>query len=290
MRLGGVIFRAETIGDLHRLVPVLDQYGLSAIPAPERIDTMTADEAFEFGQLAANLGLVVGESMLSCNLMSSDTGRRAEHIARARSRLELADAMGCRGVFVGAGSVDPSGLSRVPHPFMFTQQCQAELRDVVLRVLDELDLDVVRLLIEPTNRTFFYQPEDIATFMDAVGHPSLGLHLDQANMISQSNYFDTTDLITRTFHLLADRVVSAHLKDVHWDPDFYALKFDEVLIGDGVLDYPAYLSRLDELDPDLTCFCEHLKTEEQYVANFVRLHDTAGALGLAFRGRDGHTV
>jgi hypothetical protein len=63
------------------------------------------------------------------------------------------------------------------------------------------------------------------------------------------------------------------------------MKFDEVLIGDGVLDYSTLLRHLDRLDPDLTCFCEHLHSEGLYAVNFARLHHLAESVGTRFLRR-----
>jgi hypothetical protein len=64
-----------------------------------------------------------------------------------------------------------------------------------------------------------------------------------------------------------------------------ALRWDEILVGDGVMDYPALLRGLAALDADLTCFCEHLPTEADYGKNFARLHRVAGSAGLRFLPR-----
>jgi hypothetical protein len=63
------------------------------------------------------------------------------------------------------------------------------------------------------------------------------------------------------------------------------MKWDEVLVGDGVMDYAAYLTGLAALDPDLACFCEHLPTEADYAGNFARVQAAAGRAGLAFLPR-----
>jgi hypothetical protein len=64
-----------------------------------------------------------------------------------------------------------------------------------------------------------------------------------------------------------------------------AQRWDEVLVGDGVMDYPALLRGLSALDPDLPCFCEHLVSEADYAENFARLHGVAAAAGLGFLPR-----
>jgi sugar phosphate isomerase/epimerase len=154
-----------------------------------------------------------------------------------------------------------------------------------LRILDGLDLTTCKYVIEPWHNTFFYQPEAIRAFIDSVDHPMFGLHLDQMNIVSQETFHHTTDLINRTFDLLADAVASVHLKDIRCDHTHMFLKWDEVNIGDGVMDYETYLKRLADLPPDTPCYCEHMPGERDYALNFARLHFLAQKAGVRFLGR-----
>ncbi|OGB67146.1 MAG: hypothetical protein A2Y94_11755 [Caldithrix sp. RBG_13_44_9] len=121
--------------------------------------------------------------------------------------------------------------------------------------------------------------------MTEVDHPAFGFHLDQMNMISQRNYYRTTHLINNTFKYLGKYICSAHLKDLRCDPGYMFLKYDEVLIGDGVLDYHTLLTQLSGLPEDIPCFCEHLYSENEYKVNFSRLHQLAQKAGVEFRRR-----
>jgi sugar phosphate isomerase/epimerase len=286
VRLGGVLFKSEDIEGLEALVPTLDRYGLSAIPAPDSIDEMSDEEVFAFGARARELGLVIGESMLRCNLMAADEGVRELHVQRTRDRLAKANVMGCVCVFIGVGSVRQSDGFNAPDPYMFGAEGMKEFADVVRRVLDTAPDGATKLAVEPTNRSFFSKPDAMAELVTMVDHPRLAVHLDLANLVSQENYFANSALIEEAFSRLSPFTVSAHLKDISWDPSFYSLKLDEVEIGKGVVDYPSYLTRLDGLDPDLTCYCEHLETEEEYARNFATLHGLAGGIGHPFVGRD----
>ncbi len=110
-------------------------------------------------------------------------------------------------------------------------------------------------------------------------------HLDQMNMVNQDYFFNTTKLINKTFDLLGDKVFSVHLKDIRCDHDHMFLKWDEVYIGDGVMDYDTYLKRLAKLHPDLPCYCEHMAHEQDYALCFARLHHIAKRNGLKFLPR-----
>jgi sugar phosphate isomerase/epimerase len=284
MRLGGY-FHAETIEDLEPLCATLDAHGLSAIEAPYDLANFSLDQCAAFGERARELGLVVGEAGYWENLLTPDRDLQARRIDEARALLVKVDAMGCRAFVSLVGTRDPSDHPLAPHPFLFTDDCKAEFREVLLRLLDGLDLATTTYVIEPWCNTFFYQPEEIRAFLDSVGHPKVGLHLDLMNMVSHPAFYRTTELIERTFALLGDRVGSVHLKDIRWDYEHMFLKWDEVLVGDGVIDYTSYLQHVARLPADITCYCEHFETEAEYVENFRRIHEAAERAEVAFLRR-----
>jgi sugar phosphate isomerase/epimerase len=283
MRLGGTIFRPETVAELDGVTEALDTYGLSTIVGPKRVGAMNDRDAVDFGDRAEELDIVIGETHFLENLMTRDLATRAERIERLRVRLKKSDLMRSRGVIGFAGSASPVDYIGAPDRQNFSDEFKVELREVVLRVLDGLELNVTKLWFEANPNTFFYGPVEIAEFVRSIGHPLFGVHLDQMNMVSQATYFHTTELINTTFDLLGGHIGGAHLKDVRWDWQYgLLLKFDEVLIGDGTLDYPTLIGHLSKLDPDLPCICEHLATEAEYAVNFSRLHALADAAGSPF--------
>jgi sugar phosphate isomerase/epimerase len=284
MRLGG-FYAAERAEELEPLCERLDRHGLSAIPAPNRLADMRDDDCVAFGEAARARDLVIGEAGMWDNLLSPDPARRADRIERVRTLLRKADLMGCRCVVSLVGSPDPSDAPLAPHPMLLTKEGADAFREIVLRILDGMELGRTRYAIEPWRTSFFFEPESIAEFLASVDHPAVALHLDLVNMVGRRDYFDTAGLAERTFGLLSDRIVGAHLKDLRWDPEYMALRWDEVLVGDGVMEYPALLRGLEALDPDLPCFCEHLPTEAAYAENFARLHRVAASAGLRFRPR-----
>jgi sugar phosphate isomerase/epimerase len=292
MRLGGLgFYLAERAEDLAPLCAKLDKHGLSAIPAPTRLAAMDDEECNLFGEEARRLDLVVGEAGMWQNLMSLDDDLRDQRIEMTRTMLCKAELMDCRCVVTLVGSNDPSDFPLTPNREMFSDASKAEFREVVLRVLDGLDLEMTSYVIEPWFTTFFYRPETIAEFIASVDHPRFGVHLDLMNMVDWKSFYDTTTLVEQTFALLRDRVRSVHLKDIRWDYQHQGLKWDEVLIGDGVIDYEAYLRAIaDELPEDMTCYCEHLPDEKSYAENFARVHARAEQAGVLFRPRSPEAI
>ncbi|MDA1193204.1 MAG: TIM barrel protein [Candidatus Poribacteria bacterium] len=285
MRLGG-FFGAGTIHDLKPLCDKMDTYGLSALGAPGGYTSWSDDDCAAYGERARSLNMVVGEAGFWQNLLSRDENIQNERIARVRLMLQKADAMGCRSVVTLVGTDHPNDSPVKATAYMYSEDAKKEFYEIVMRVLDGLDLKTTKYIIEPWTNTFFYQPADIRAFIERVDHPAFGVHLDQMNMVSQATFFNTTALIRETFDLLAPYVASVHLKDVQWDHGHLFYKLDEVNIGDGVMDYDAYLTRLTELHPDMPCYCEHMATEKDYALNWARLHHLARKSGTRFLTRE----
>jgi sugar phosphate isomerase/epimerase len=284
VRLGGY-FRPETLAELEAVPPRLDTYGLSCIVAPRRINEMTDDEVVAYGERARELGIVVGEAIPGVNLGTNDLELRRQRIDYCRTMLLKSELMHCHGIVILVGSPGPADYLAEVHPYLFTDECRSEFRETVLRIVDGLDLQHAKLLIEPWNHSFFYRPGPVREFMDSLGDSRVLVHLDQMNMVDQDHLFRTTEYIDETFDLLRDYIGGVHFKDLAWDWQHMFLKLDEVLIGDGLLDYGTYLRRVSELPGDVACFCEHLSEEGEFAINFARLHKLAGDLGLSFARR-----
>ena len=282
MRLGGLMYRPADIAGLDALIDTFDTFGLSTLVAPMQFADMADDEAIAYGEHARGLGLTIAEALHRPNLMNRDPEIRAQRIEQLRRGLKKADLMGADSVVILVGTVGEEDHLAAPHPYMFTDECRAEFRDILLRAVDGLELETTRLLIEPWTTSFFYQPADIRAFLDWVDHPSVGVHLDLVNMISQQRYYHTTELVHEAFDLLETYIGGIHIKDLLLDWKHMLLKFDEVQIGDGVVDHAALLERAAKLDPNMSCFTEHLATEAEYAISFARLHFLADRVGSPF--------
>jgi sugar phosphate isomerase/epimerase len=295
MRLGAVggrtgdprtsFFRAERTAELYNLAEKLDRYGLGAIPAPIRTAEMTDEECIVFGEKAASLDIVISEVHFLKNLMAPDPETRRRRVEEGRALLRKSDLLRARCLLGFAGSADPRDSIAVPAAYNYTDAFKSELRELVLRVLDGVELEWTKYGLEASPKSFFYGVEGCAELISAVDHPDFGIHLDMMNMVSQDTYFTTTTLIEQTFAVLGDKIFAAHLKDISWDWEYQFLKFDECMVGDGDMDYEAFLKHLANMDPDFPCMCEHLEVESDFITSFERLHSLADALGLSWRGR-----
>jgi sugar phosphate isomerase/epimerase len=285
MRLGAHCYTAGNVEKLEPLCETLDKHGLSAIALPYGFWEWDDDTCIAYGEKARELGIIVGEAGFWENMIDPDEEALARRIETVRTMLKKADliGMGCVVTLVGSRSADGAALG--VSAFNFSDECKAAYREVCLRIVDGLDLKKARYCTEPWFTCFYHDPDTIREFLDSVGDPRVGLHLDQMNMVSYDNFFDTTSLIERTFELLRDQVASVHAKDIAWDTGHLGLKWDEVYVGDGVMDYDTYLKNLDTLDPDIPVFTEHFRSEEEFAIAIQRLHQAADKAGVRFLRR-----
>ena len=287
MRLGGgnELFEAQTADELDGLLEKLDTYGLSTVTGPWGYDVRNDDELIAFGERAAKLGLMIGESHSRQNLLFRDPDVKAERIGQLKEGLRKAELMGSHSVCILVGTAGVEDHLAAHNAFNYSDEARKEYRETMLRILDGLAPGNTLLLIEPWPNTFFWQPEAVREFLDSVGHPRLGVHLDLMNMVDPYHYYRTTEFIDRTFDLLGNYIGAIHFKDLYWDWEYMYMKFDEVPIGDGVIDYKTYIRRIAELGRDIPCFVEHFPTEGDFAKSFARLHRIASEIGTEFLPR-----
>jgi sugar phosphate isomerase/epimerase len=284
MRLGGVAVSPATRAEFDDFCKLADDVGLAAIVAPRTLCEWSEEESFAFGEVAQSHGLAIGETGFWENLITTDESLRADRLRRLKKTLHNAEIMGCRSVAILTGTRDPSDKPFAAHPYMFTDACRVEVREIVLSALEGFEGGTTRLGIEPYAHSFFYRPEDAVEFIESVGHPAFGVHLDQANMVAQSDFFDTEPLIRRTFEMLKPYIVSVHLKDLAWPASPLGLSWKEVDLGEGAMALEALVKQIDALG-DMCCFCEHYQTTEDYIRNFGKAHAIAERSGVAFTRR-----
>ena len=284
MKLGLNWLPLRTEEEVEAALPMIDELGLAAICAPDEMKDWTLEQCTAYGEMVRRHGLTIGECGYWDNLLTRDEALRGRRIKDVRELLIRADAMRCRCIVTLVGSFDSAGTLS-PHPDNWSDDARSVARENCLRILDGLDLHHTCYVLEPWNNTFFHKPEDIRRFLDSVDSPRCALHLDIMNMHWFDSYFDSTRLIETAFDLLADRVVSVHAKDLKWSNHMF-VRLDEVIPGEGVLDYPLFLRKLSGLPVDTPVFTEHWQSPADYVETMRRLRAWAAEEKLAFATRN----
>ncbi len=270
--------------DFEAALPEMDLLDITTIAAPLEAVDWTLEQSTAYGELVHSFGLTIAEVAYWGNLLGSDVDRRAEHVGNVRRLLRNADAMGAGCVVTLSGSFSDEGPLSA-HPDNWTEGAQAQVAANCEEILTGLDLSRTRYALEPWCNGFFHEPDAIHAFFEHRAPDELRLHLDQMNMLSPTTYFRSGAVIDRTFELLSGRIVAVHAKDLRWHPSRMFLHLDEVVPGDGVLDYARFFTQLARLDREIPVLTEHWDSVDDYHRSFDHLRRVAVDRGLAWVAR-----
>lgn len=115
-------------------------------------------------------------------------------------------------------------------------------------------------------------PKQYQRFIEEVDRQEFAVHMDAVNFINNPyHYTHPKEVIDEAFTLLGRKTKSCHLKDYLME-EGSTLSIKEVLCGQGKMDIPYYLSKIDEVDPDMPVLLEHLNTKQEYeeALNYVK--------------------
>ncbi|MEF2070067.1 sugar phosphate isomerase/epimerase family protein [Consotaella aegiceratis] len=214
------------------------------------------------------------------NLITPDERTRAENVAYACETLALADAIGvgCAVSYIGSFA---AGTNYAPHPKNLGDEAFDATVETARYIIDAVEPQRTRFALEMMQYALPDSVDCTLALIKAVDRPAFAAHVDPVNLVmTPRTYFDTASLIRECFQKLGPHIVSCHAKDIVLH-DRAALHFDEVIIGDGILDYPVFLAELEKLDVDVPLMLEHLEGSE-YARARDRLVAIAAPFGIRF--------
>lgn len=261
MRLGGKLFRRWD--DPAGWIAAVREAGYSAAVCPLPLDAGDA-EVRAYRDAAAAAGIVIAEVWAWSNPISPDPRERAEALDKCRRGLDLADRIGARCCVNVAGSRS-SEFWYAAHPANLSAETFDLVVDTVRSIIDAVRPRRTVYAVETMPWIWPDSPQAYRRLLDAVDREAAGVHLDPVNLVcSPQLYFANADVIRECFRELGPRVASCHAKDVRLDPRRLTVHLEEVVPGDGALDYEVYLAELARLPADTPLVLEHMETEAEY--------------------------
>ena len=248
------------------------------------------EEIAAIARAMADADIVLAEAGAWKNLIAHDDARRRANLDYAVHQLALADEMGVRACVAFHGTVghagDPWQLSDNydygPHPdnqseagFERAVETARYVIDAVKPKRTKFSLEMVPWLVTDT-------PENYLRLIKAIDRPQFGAHIDAVNMvISPRHYFNTGQMIRDGFALLGPWIVSCHAKDIvmKGGPGNISFHMDEVVPGEGNLDYGAYLTEIDRLGRDVPLMLEHFDVAG-YRRGLAHIRSVAAQIGV----------
>ena len=273
MRLGGYVFYEGKDPEGYALAHV--EKGFKAAVCPWWLSAENPEEIENFKQVMKKHDIRIAEVGAWCNPLDPDPEVAEKNIQYMIERLRLAESLEADTCVNILGSKNKDCWDG-PCKEGYSEDFFNEAVAVMQRVIDAVNPVHTRLSFEMMPFYFLDGPEEYLRFLAAIDRPATGVHLDICNtMNNPRRLYNNTEFIHHTFELLRDRIVTLHLKDIRLNPNSGVAEFEEVLIGEGEIDYPALLAEIKKLPADIPAMLEHLETEEEYdrAAEAVRKYE-----------------
>lgn len=273
MRLGGTVFYNGTNPEEYALAHV--KKGFRAAVCPWWLSAERPEEVEAFKQAMKKHDVRIAEVGAWCNPLDPNpevAGKNIQYMIERLRLAELLEADTCVNILGSKNKDCWDGPCKEGYSEAFFDEAVA----VMQRVIDAVNPVHTRLSFEMMPFYFLDGPEEYLRFLTAINREATGVHLDICNtMNNPRRLYNNTEFIRHTFELLRDRIVTLHLKDIRLKPDSGVAEFEEVLIGEGNIDYLTLLAEIKKLPADIPAMLEHLETEEEYdrAAEAVRKYE-----------------
>jgi sugar phosphate isomerase/epimerase len=260
-------------------------YGYSAAYLPASLTMADAKLLADWETAFAAADVMPAEIGIWRNLVDPDETARKANMAFAAEKLAVADAVGagCAVTYIGTRSKNAEYFRSGPENF--TQEAFDEAVATCRDLIDTVKPRRAKFALEMMQYSL---PDSVDGYRDlilAVDRPAFAAHLDPVNLVmSPRTYWSTGTLIDECFAKLGQWIVSCHAKDVINVHHTASLEFSECQIGEGVMDYRAYLRALDRMPREIPLMLEHLEGDAYAVAR-DRIFAVGDEIGVTFAGR-----
>ena len=277
MRFGAQIF--EPYRTPEEWLAIVKRKGLRAVYCPVQ-HPEDAGEVEAYRQICAENDLVIAEvGAWGHSFVSRSAAEREAAFDLAVRQLRLADALGARTCVNVSGG--PGDRWDGPGPENFSPETFRLVAETVRRLLDTVQPQHTTFSLEPMPWMIPDSADSYAELLEAVDRPAFAVHYDPVNLVvSHRDYAQNGQRMREFAARFGPLIRVVHMKDVHMEERYNTVLL-EVQPGQGELDYPALLTALDALDPDLPVMTEHMTNEADSLRAEAYIRAHAERLGLA---------
>lgn len=184
-----------------------------------------------------NRGIAMAAVDGTFNMIHPDVQRRRANLRYLQQLVESCESLGTSVVTLCTGSRDEIMWRR--HPGNDGPDAMTDLVAVLKEAAPTAEECGVTLAFEPEVNNVINSADKARHLIDTVASPSLKVVMDPANIFRAGELPRMQDKLREAFSLLAGDIALAHAKDLDHDGEAGHLG-----AGQGVLDYPLYLSLL----------------------------------------------
>ena len=119
--------------------------------------------------------------------------------------------------------------------------------------------------------------------MEEVDRPNFLVHMDPINWITDpKKYFNSEAYVEHCMSLLGGKIRSCHVKDILLTPEL-TLHLKEMRCGEGTFPIARYLHLIEEIDPDMPVFVEHMHAHQEYLDSIAYLKELTARENIVLR-------
>jgi sugar phosphate isomerase/epimerase len=278
LRLGGQVFLEQKNPESWSIA--LKQAGFSATTCPINGDD-DISELDDYLKAARDNNIIISEVGAWSNPISTNEETRRNAITYCIQRLELAERIGAQCCVNIAGSRGQQWDG--PDLDNFSNDTFELIVETTREIIDAIKPERTVFALEMMPWIFPDSADSYLSLIKAVDRKGFGVHFDPVNIISSPRtYYRNGEMIQDFFAKLGPHIRNCHAKDILLRGTL-TVHLDEVIPGQGALDYRTFLTELNKLHPDTTLIIEHLSTNEEYhqAADYIR--QTASELGISLQ-------
>ncbi|WP_248925229.1 sugar phosphate isomerase/epimerase family protein [Paenibacillus hamazuiensis] len=196
--------------------------------------------------------------VLGCyiNPINPDREARRYEIDRFKEHLKYARQFGAAMVATETGKLT---TYKEQEPERYEQIAWNTLRETVEELAEEAEKWGVIFAIEPATSLTIHDTAGMLRMMEEVPSSSIGVVIDPVNLLEDYNIDRRDEVMTEAIEKLGPRTVLIHAKDVLLGPD--GKKQYAPIVGQGILNYPLFVSLLKKHKPHVHISLEGLKEE-----------------------------
>lgn len=189
-----------------------------------------------------------------------------EGIDYFKKHLEIAYALGAKYVGSETGSLMGSPWGYVP------ENHTQETLNQVIEIFKDLTMTAQKynsyIALEGAYAHVAYSPKRVKEMIDKIASPRLKVTIDLYNFLHIGNYESRMDIFEEALDLLKDDIVIFHLKDFIVEEG----KLKQVGLGQGLMNYPKIIERIQETIPHADLIFEDV-TGEDIQTSYQLIHD-----------------
>ncbi|QJD87711.1 sugar phosphate isomerase/epimerase family protein [Cohnella herbarum] len=275
MRLGGQVFLDQK--NPENWADALKRAGFRATTCPISGDE-DIDQLDDYLKAAKQNDILISEVGAWSNPISKNEDARRKAINYCINRLELAERIGAQCCVNIAGSRGEQWDG--PDPDNFSNETFELIVETTREIIDAVKPERTTFALEMMPWVFPDSSDSYLSLLKAIDRKGFGVHFDPVNIIcSPRLYYRNSDMIRDFFQKLGPYIRNCHAKDILLKGQL-TVHLDEVIPGQGNLDYRTFLTELNKLHPDIALIIEHLPTNEDYRRASDYIRKTASELHI----------